>query len=86
MGALAMIILQNLISDLIASAGPGNTIRVTCDIRDFQHQVNRKPQTAVTRLQFRVPEISNFSKMFSSVQFIFIQPKYNTIQEYIQEL
>ena len=32
MGPLAMIILQNLIRDLIASAGPGNTIRVTCDI------------------------------------------------------
>ena len=31
-----------------------------------------KPQTAVTRLQFRVAEISNFSKAFSSVQFIFI--------------
>lgn len=32
MGSLAMIILQNLIRDLIASAGAGNTIRVTCDI------------------------------------------------------
>ena len=32
MGSLAMIILQNLIRDLIALAGPGNTIRATCDI------------------------------------------------------
>lgn len=32
MGSLAMIILQNLIRDLIASVGAGNTIRVTCDI------------------------------------------------------
>ena len=30
---------------------------------------NRKPQLAVTRLQFRVAEISSFSKAFSSVQF-----------------
>ena len=32
MGSLAMIILQNLIRDRIALAGPGNTIRATCDI------------------------------------------------------
>ena len=32
MGSLAMKILQNLIRPLIASAGPGNTICVTCDI------------------------------------------------------
>ena len=47
---------------------------------------NREPQFAVTRLQFHVTEISNFSKAFSSVQFVFIQPKDNTIQEYLQEL
>ena len=43
----------------------------TDQTQDLQHQVNRKPQpqTAVTRLQFRVSEISNFSKAFSSVQF-----------------
>ena len=32
MGSLAMKILQNLIRDLTALAGPGNSIRVTCDI------------------------------------------------------
>ena len=55
-----------------------------------QHQVIRKPQTAVTRLQFRVAEISRCRdfkvQQRRLVQFIFIQPKYNTIQEYIQEL
>ena len=30
---------------------------------------NRKLQTAVKRLQFRVAKISNFSKAFSSVHF-----------------
>ena len=34
---------------------------------------NRKPQFAVTRLQFHVAEVSNFSKAFSSVQFSSIQ-------------
>ena len=38
----------------------------------FSSRQARKPQFAVTRLQFRVAEISNFSKAFSSVQFIFI--------------
>ena len=38
-------------------------------IRDLSHQANRKPQTAVSRLQFHVAKISNFSKAFSSVQF-----------------
>ena len=38
----------------------------------IRQTANRKSQTAVTRLQFRVAEISNFSKAFSSVQFIFI--------------
>ena len=33
---------------------------------------NRKPQFAVTRLQFHVAEISNFSKALSSVHFISI--------------
>ena len=42
----------------------------TFSIRFFMG--NRKPQFAVTRLQFHVAEISNFSKAFSSVQFIFI--------------
>ena len=41
-------------------------------IRRIRQTANRKPQFAVTRLQFRVAEISNFSKVFSSVQFIFI--------------
>ena len=43
MGSLAMIILQNLIRDLIALAGPGNTISATCDIgRDpFNQNSNR---------------------------------------------
>ena len=49
----------------------------------IRQTANRKPKFAVTRLQFRVAEISSFSKAFSSVQFIFIYPKYNTIQEYI---
>ena len=31
---------------------------------------NRKPQFAVTRFQFHVTKISNFSKAFSSVKFI----------------
>ena len=35
----------------------------------IRQTANRKPQTAVTRLQFRAAEISNFSKAFSSVQF-----------------
>ena len=38
-------------------------------IRDLSHQANRKPQTAVSRLQFHVAKISNFSKAFSSVHF-----------------
>ena len=68
MGALAMIILQNVISDLIASAGPGNTIRVTCDIRDFQHQVNRKPQTANRSYAFAVSRFRDL-KLQQDVQF-----------------
>ena len=40
----------------------------TFSIRFFMG--NRKPQFAVTGLQFHVAEISNFSKAFSSVQFI----------------
>ena len=49
----------------------------------IRQTANRKRQFAVTRFQFRVAEISNFSKAFSSVQFIFVSPKYNTIQEYV---
>ena len=41
---------------------------------------NRRSQTAVTRLQFRVAEISNFSKAFSSVQFSSFLFSQNTIQ------
>ena len=37
-----------------------------------------KPQTAATRLQFRVAEISNFSKAFSSVHFYLAKIQYNT--------
>ena len=37
-----------------------------------------KPQTAVTRLQFRVAEISNFSKAFSSVHFYLAKIQNNT--------
>ena len=39
-----------------------------------------KPQTAVTRLQFRVSEMSNFSKTFSSVQFSSFLLSQNVIQ------
>ena len=53
----------------------------TINNRDLQHQVNRKPQTAATRLQFRVAEISNFSKAFSSVQFRSLLFNQNTIQQ-----
>ena len=42
----------------------------TYSIRFFMG--NRKVQFAIKLLQFHVPEISNFSKVFSSVQFIFI--------------
>ena len=52
----------------------------------IRQTANRKRQFAVTRFQFRVAEISNFSKAFSSVQFNFIWPKYNTIQKHIKEL
>ena len=38
----------------------------------IRQTANRKPQFAVTRLQFRVDEIPNFSKAFSSFQFISI--------------
>ena len=41
---------------------------------------NRKPQFAVTRLQFHLAEISNFSKAFSSVQFISFLFSQNIIQ------
>ena len=36
-------------------------------IRFFMGNCKRKPQFEVTRLQFHVAEISNFSKAFSSV-------------------
>ena len=49
----------------------------------IRQTANRKRQFAVTRFQFRVAEISNFSEAFSSVQFIFVARKYNTIQEYV---
>ena len=49
--------------------------------RDLQHQVfHGKPQFAVTRLQFHVAEISNFSKAFSSVQFSSFLFSQNIIQ------
>ena len=61
--------------------------------RDLQHQVNRKPQTANRSYAFAVSRCRDFKlqqgvqfDLFSSVQFTFISPKYNTIQEYIQEL
>ena len=38
----------------------------------IRQTANRKPQFAVTRLQFRVEDIPNFSKAFSSFQFISI--------------
>ena len=41
---------------------------------------NRKPQFAVTRLQFHVAQISNFSKAFSSVQFSSFLFSQNIIQ------
>ena len=41
---------------------------------------NRKPQFAVTRLQFHVAEISNFNKSFSSVKFISFLFSQNIIQ------
>ena len=43
-------------------------------------QADRKPQTAVTRLEFSVAEISNFSKAFSSVKFSAFLFSQNTIQ------
>ena len=39
----------------------------TFSIRFFMGNCKRKPQFEVTRLQFHVAEISNFSKAFSSV-------------------
>ena len=41
---------------------------------------NRKPQFSVTRLQFHLAEISDFSKAFSSVQFISFLFSQNIIQ------
>ena len=45
-------------------------MRLLLETFSFRQTANRKPpQFAVTRLQFRVAEISDFSKAFSSVQF-----------------
>ena len=41
---------------------------------------NRKPQFAVTRLQFHLAQISNFSKAFTSVQFSSFLFSQNIIQ------
>ena len=46
----------------------------------IRQTANRKPQFAVTRLQFRVAEISSFSKAFSSVQFSSFLFSQNIIQ------
>ena len=50
----------------------GNTFLVNVKFRIRFFMGNRKLQFAVTRLKFRVAEISNFSKVFRSVQSIFI--------------
>ena len=57
---------------------PERKILETFSIRFFMG--NRKPQFAVTRLQFHVAEISNFSKAFSSVQFSSFLFSQNIIQ------
>ena len=45
-------------------------MRLLLETFSFRQTANRKPpQFAVTRLQFRVAQISDFSKAFSSVQF-----------------
>ena len=49
-------------------------MRLLLETFSFRQTANRKPpQFAVTRLQFRVAEISDFSKAFSSVQFSSVQ-------------
>ena len=57
---------------------------------DLQHQVfHEKPQRVNRSLQLRVCSFTLPSFQISakrSVHFIFIQPKYNTIQECVQEL
>ena len=53
-------------------------------IRDLSHQANRKSQFRVCSFTLpRFQTLARRSVQFSSVQFIFISPKYNTIQGYI---
>ena len=52
----------------------------TLETFSIRQTANRSLQFAVTRLQFRVAEISNFSKAFSSVQFSSFLFSQNTIQ------